>query len=102
MKNKTINIILILILVINFALIFVVYTQIRNTKREFLDNPLIYGAKKLREVNGVEVLCQCNLMKKNSATLYFNSEEMRLEYPYDTDDFYLPELNMPKIIITDD
>lgn len=38
-----------------------------------LNNPLVYGAVKLKEVNTAEFSCECNLNKPSSPVISFNS-----------------------------
>lgn len=53
------------ILVINFILIFIVFYQLKMEKDNCIDDPLIYGAKKLTEVNDAEFSCTCTLISES-------------------------------------
>lgn len=54
-------------------LLFIVIIKINKEGTQCTLNPLVFGAKKLREVNPHELQCQCNLFSDlPSDVLYFN------------------------------
>lgn len=60
---------------------FVLYETYKHAKSESeqcLNDPLVYGAKKIEQLNGAELICGCSLMKPNSPRLEFNGNSSRI------------------------
>lgn len=87
MNPKIINYLLIVLLVINLILILIVSLQVKKAQEECLKDPLVYGARKIKESNNAEFSCSCGLAIPNSPIITFNSERFNVESPK-TEDSY--------------
>jgi len=79
-KDRKIIFFLLIVLLINIILVFIVFFQVSNAKKECLDKPLIYGINKLSKDNRDELHCYCNFKGRNGRfskpIIYVNSTEM--------------------------
>ena len=84
--DKSIKALLLILVVIIIFLGFIVkFTLDFDAKNlECVEDPLIFGAKKLAHVNSAKFSCTCGLDKPLSPLIYFDSdsESLRVEHPY--------------------
>lgn len=78
MKNL-VNKLILIALVIALGLLTYVAIQLPSEGTQCLLNPLVYGAKQVKQDNNAELFCSCNLDKPNSPIIRFTSESMSVE-----------------------
>lgn len=87
-KNKRILFVgVMVLLIIGFGFTMM---KIIKENRACLDSPLIYGAKRAYEMNGVEMTCSCSFSDPNYAPLWFDRETMEVEDAVKIGDEYVP------------
>ena len=84
---------IVLLVLLNLAI------TVKEESFQCINDPLGYGAIKLKERNKAEFSCTCSLAKPNSPILFFDSESKSIIYPkvqQSTEDFHF---NFSEIII---
>lgn len=75
------NVIVIILLSIVLVTLVNLTGKINKEGFQCINDPLGYGAGKLKQINNAEFSCTCGLAKPNSPILFFNSESKSLTYP---------------------
>jgi len=82
MKDKTFDWIIFVSLLLCIILLFICMIQIKGRQGDCVRNPMVYGARKLSELNDAEFSCTCSIAKIGSPIIKINSNEMKVERLY--------------------
>ena len=80
MNQKYWNILIFSLFLITTILVIVCVYQIKLQKESCIQDPLIYGARKLSEANNAEFSCTCYLAVEISPIITFNQYGMNVEH----------------------